>query len=81
MADIAAAESMSLVEIMGALTERGVDFMGCFDKTVLLQRLVEAMQAEAAVRVPRQIFTAIVGYFLLKHGGKRRSRRRTRRRW
>ena len=48
MADIATAESMSLVEIMGALTERGVDFMGCFDKTVLLQRLVENMQAEAA---------------------------------
>jgi hypothetical protein len=46
MVDIAAAERMSLVEIMGALTERGVDFMGCFDKAVLLQRLVESIEAE-----------------------------------
>ena len=47
MVDIGAVEQMSLVEVMGALTERGVDFTGCFDKTLLLQKLVEVMQAEA----------------------------------
>lgn len=48
MVDIGAVEQMSLVEVMSALTDRGVDFTGCFDKTLLLQRLVEAMQADAA---------------------------------
>lgn len=46
MVDIGTVERMSLVEVMGALTERNVDFTGCFDKTILLQRLVEAMEAE-----------------------------------
>jgi hypothetical protein len=46
MVDLAAVEQMSLVEVMGALTERGVDFTGCFDKTLLLQSLVEAIEAE-----------------------------------
>ena len=52
MADVAAAERMSLVELMGALTERGVDIAGMFDKTALLQRLVEELQAEAPVAPP-----------------------------
>jgi predicted nicotinamide N-methyase len=47
MVDIGAVEQMSLVEVMGALTERGIDFTGCFDKTLLLQKLVETMQAQA----------------------------------
>lgn len=46
MVDLASVEQMSLVEVMGALTERGVDFTGCFDKTLLLQSLVEAIEAE-----------------------------------
>lgn len=48
MVDIAAVEQMSLVEVMGALTERGVDFTGCFDKTLLLQRLVESIESDQA---------------------------------
>ena len=46
-------EQMSLVEIMSALTERGIDFTGCFDKAVLLQRLVEVSpEATAAEQQP-----------------------------
>jgi predicted nicotinamide N-methyase len=39
-------EQMSLVDIMGELQNRGIDFTGIFDKAVLLQLLVDARVTE-----------------------------------
>ncbi len=39
-------EQLSLVDILGELTQRGIDFAGMFDKALLLQRLEDARTAE-----------------------------------
>ena len=39
-------EQMSLVDVLGELTQRGIDFTGIFDKAVLLQSLDDARKAD-----------------------------------
>ena len=50
-------EQMSLVDVLGELTQRGIDFTGIFDKAVLLQHLEDARStaeqpSEPGLRTP-----------------------------
>ena len=45
-------EQMSLVDVLGELTQRGIDFTGIFDKGVLLQCLQDAREAAKPAAKP-----------------------------